>query len=145
MRLHRIPLVLLAMLLASDSVLLAQEQASVVPVESESHRRGRSDGEEAAKQVRLQIAGWATGSAASNLIIPIGGSVIVFLIAANKNVNLPADRAASIAGEDSVYRAAYAGGYGRKLRSRRKTAAVAGPISAAVGLGVYLLILGTAY
>ena len=149
MRLHRVATVVIAMVLATHSLVFAQEQASVgrqqTTLESESHRKGRSAGEEAAKHAKLQTSGWAAGSVASNLIIPIGGSVLVFLAAANKDASLPADKQTLIAGEDSVYRAAYAAGYASKLRSRRKTATVVGPIGAAVGAGVYLLLLSSAY
>lgn len=145
MGLNRIVTAGIALLLASSPV-LAQEQAPVVPRqagESESQRRGRSDGAEAASRAKVQGTGWALGSVASNFILPVGGSVIVILVAANKNARLPSENATAIAAEDSVYRTAYVAGYESRLKARRRNAAVGGAVGGVLGLGVaYVIFVG---
>ena len=117
----------LALLFGASSLMAQQTQPAAVTQSgnassSELMARGRMHGQAAALQVGT--GGWMTGGVVTGVFTGLIGTVVIWAIAGSSDVSVPADRRVAVADEPATYQQSYEAGYGEKLKSRRKGAAL---------------------
>ncbi|HEU4993762.1 MAG TPA: hypothetical protein VFT29_03050 [Gemmatimonadaceae bacterium] len=131
---------MLALLFGASSLQAQQAQPSAVTQSSQASpsdviAKGNLDGQAAARPVGT--AGWMTGGVFTGLLTGLIGTVVIWAVAGNSDVNVPADKRSLIAGESATYQQAYQAGFGEKLKSKRKGAALTGGL---IGTATFLII-----
>ena len=128
----------LAILFGASSLLAQQAQPSGVTQaganSSEVMAKGRLDGTTAARSVGT--GGWMAGGVVTGLFTGLIGTAVIWAVAGSSDVTVPADRRLLIANEPATYQQSFEGGFGEKLNSKRKAAALGGGL-----LGTAALVL----
>ena len=125
-------------MLAMTSVMTplhAQQPQPAPSAESEVMARGQVDGTAAAGE--RGTAGWTAGGVASGLVAGLIGTAIIYVVANNSDVSVPADRRVQIAGQPALYQQGFESGYGSRLKARRRNSALTGGL---IGTGVFLAV-----
>jgi hypothetical protein len=130
---------ILAILFGASSLLAQQQQPAGatqagMPSAAEIMAKGRLDGTSAAQSVGT--GGWMAGGVVTGLFTGLIGTAIIWAVAGSSDVSVPADRRVQIADQPPTYQQQYEQGYGEKLKSRRKGAALGGGL-----LGTAALVL----
>jgi hypothetical protein len=130
--------VVLALLFGASSLLAQQAQPSGVTQAGASNTevmaKGRLDGQTSAQSVGT--GGWMAGGVVTGLFTGLIGTAVIWAVAGSSDVSVPADRRLQIADHPPTYQQAYEAGYGEKLKSKRKGAALGGGL-----LGTAALVL----
>lgn len=136
--------VVLALLFGASSLVAQQTQPAAVtqsgtPSAAEVMARGRLDGTSAAQGVGT--GGWMAGGVVTGLLTGLIGTAVIWAVAGSSDVSVPADRRLQIAGQDATYQQQYEAGFGEKLKSKRKGAALGGGL---LGTAAFVLLLVSA-
>lgn len=128
----------LSLLFGASSLLAQQAQPSGVTQagNAEIMAKGRMDGQGAAQT--KGTGGWMTGGVVTGLFTGLIGTAIIWAVAGSSDVGIPADRRLQIASEPPTYQQSYEMGYGEKLKSKRKGAALGGGL---LGTAAFVLLL----
>lgn len=129
----------LAILFGASSLLAQQSQPAGAtqagsPSASEVMAKGRLDGTTAAQSVGT--GGWMAGGVVTGLLTGLIGTAVIWAVAGSSDVSVPADRRLQIAEQPATYQQQYEAGFGEKLKSKRKGAALGGGL-----LGTAALVL----
>ena len=132
--------VVLAILFGASSLLAQQDKQAAVtqagqPTAAELMAKGTLDGQTAAQNVGT--GGWMAGGVVTGLFTGLIGTAVIWAVAGSSDVSVPADRKITIANETATYQQAYEAGFGNKLKSRRKAAALGGGL---LGTAAFVLI-----
>jgi hypothetical protein len=143
---HRITakLIVVSLLLGASSLLAQQTQPAGVtqngvaaaPSATEVMAKARLDGQGDAQSVGT--GGWMAGGVVTGVFTGLIGTAIIWAVAGSSDVSVPADRRLQIAGEPATYQQGYQAGYGEKLKSRRKSAALGGGL---LGTAAFVLVI----
>jgi hypothetical protein len=138
--------VVLALLFGAGTLVAQQQtqpsgvtQASV-PSAAELMAKGNLDGQTSAQGVGT--GGWMAGGVVTGLLTGLIGTAIIWAVAGSSDVSVPADRRVQIAGENATYQQAYESGYGSKLKSKRKGAALGGGLLGTAALVLLIVSAG---
>ena len=131
--------VVLALLLGASSLVAQQTQPAGVTQAgsasaSEAMAKGRMDGQAGAQSVGT--GGWMAGGVVTGLLTGLIGTAVIWAVAGSSDVSVPADRRLQIVNEPATYQQSFEAGYGEKLKSKRKGAALGGGL-----LGTAALVL----
>src|SRR5687768_17447127 len=134
----------LAILFGASSLLAQQSQPAGAtqagsPSAGEVMAKGRLDGTTAAQSVGT--GGWMAGGAATGLPTGLIGTAVIWAVAGSSEVSVPADRRLQIAEQPATYQQQYEAGFGEKLKSKRKGAALGGGL---LGTAALLLLVVSA-
>lgn len=129
----------LAIFFGASSLLAQQSQPAGAtqagsPSASEVMAKGRLDGTTAAQSVGT--GGWMAGGVVTGLLTGLIGTAVIWAVAGSSDVSVPADRRLQIAEQPATYQQQYEAGFGEKLKSKRKGAALGGGL-----LGTAALVL----
>ena len=97
--------------------------------------KGQVEGQAAAQVVGT--GGWVAGGVVTGVLTGLIGTAIIWAVAGSSDASVPADRKLLIAEQPSVYQQSYEAGYGQKLKSRRKSAALTGGL---LGTAAFVLL-----
>lgn len=139
--------IVLALLFGASSLLAAQQQqpsavtmaGSAAP--SELMAKGRLDGQTSAQGVGT--GGWMVGGVVTGVLTGLIGTAIIWAVAGSSDVSVPADRRLVIVDENATYQQAFEAGYGEKLKSKRKSAALGGGLLGTAALVLIVLSSGS--
>lgn len=130
----------LSLLFGASSLFAQQAQPSGVTqagaTSAESMARGRLDGQTAAQS--KGTGGWMIGGVVTGVTTGLVGTVIIWAVAGSSDVAVPPERRVQIANEPPTYQQSYEAGYGEKLKSKRKGAALGGGL---LGTAAFLLLV----
>ena len=141
----RLGLLSLFVLLVPTAPLFAQQEQQAAVKQSgdatavDGITKGRLEGEVAAQ--RVGTGGWFVGGFASGLVLGLIGTAVIYVAAGNSDTAVPPDRRLVIANQPSHYQQAFEVGYGEKIKSKRKGAALGGGL---LGTATIVLLIVSA-
>ena len=141
---NTLKVVVVALLFGASSLLAQQTQPTAVtqsgvaaaPSATEIMAKARLDGQGDAQSVGT--GGWMAGGVVTGVLTGLIGTVVIWAVAGSSDVSVPADRRLQIADQPATYQQGYQSGYGEKLKSRRKSAALGGGL---LGTAAFVLLL----
>ena len=130
----------LAILFGASSLFAQQSQPAGAtqagtPTVADAMAQGRLDGSVAAQSVGT--GGWMAGGVVTGLLTGLIGTAVIWAVAGSSDVSVPADRRLQIASQPPTYQQSYEAGFGEKLKSKRKAAALGGGL---LGTAAFVLL-----